>query len=200
MGYENDVQEKKENPEKIDISLLKFFWQANNRLSGNEGTIPRFLRSVDVLKNFTDDQLRILSKYLHYRTFTEGETIFAQGEIGIGFYFIFSGSVRILFGDESVPQKNAEFKICLERYNCFGELALLQKGSLRSATAQADEPCELVGIFKPDLDEMINQHPVVAARLLQSVAVVVTNRLFNTTREVKNLKHRLSQFEKKESV
>lgn len=200
MSFEQDVQVKKENPEKIDISLLKFFWQANNRLSGNEGTIPRFLRNVDVLKNFTDDQLRILSKYLHYRTFTEGEKVFEQGEVGIGFYFIYSGSVRILFEDESQPEKGAEFKICLERYNCFGELALLQKGSVRSATAQADEPCELVGIFKPDLDEMINQHPVVAARLLQSIAVVVTQRLFNTTREVKNLKQRLCQLEKKEVV
>ncbi len=200
MSFEQDVQVKKENPEKIDISLLKFFWQANNRLSGNEGTIPRFLRNVDVLKNFTDDQLRILSKYLHYRTFTEGEKIFEQGEVGIGFYFIYSGSIRILFEDENQPEKGAEFKICLERYNCFGELALLQKGSIRSATAQADEPCELVGIFKPDLDEMINQHPVVAARLLQSIAVVVTQRLFNTTREVKNLKQRLCQLEKKEVV
>lgn len=200
MSFENEIEAKKVVPEKMDISLLKFFWQANSRLSGNESSIPRFLRNIDVLKNFTDDQLRILSKYLHYRTFAENEKIFEQGDVGIGFYFIYSGSVKILFEDESQPEKGAEFKICLERYQCFGELALLQKGSVRSATAEANEPCELVGIFKPDLDEMINQHPIVAARLLQSIAVVVTQRLFNTTREVKNLKHRLLQLEKKEDA
>lgn len=200
MSFEQNIQTKKETPEKVNISLLKFFWQANNRLSGNEDTIPRFLRNVDVLKNFTDEQLRILSKYLHYRTFTEGEKVFSQGEIGIGFYFIYSGTVKLVLEDEEHADKNAEYKITLERYNCFGELALLQKGSVRSATARADEPCELVGIFKPDLDEMIDQHPVIAARLLQSVAVVVTNRLFNITRELKNVKLRLGQFEKKEAV
>lgn len=200
MSFEKDIHDEKIHPEKVDISLLKFFWQANSRLSGNEDTIPRFLRNVDVLKNFTDNELRILSRYLHYRTFTEGETIFSQGDAGIGFYFIFSGSVRILFEDELHPEKGSEFKICLERYSCFGELALLQKGSVRSATAQADEPCELIGIFKPDLDEMINQHPVIAARLLQSIGVVVTNRLFNTTREVKNLKYQLGKLQKTEGV
>lgn len=200
MSFENDVNENKTTPEKLDISILKFFWQANSRLAGNEDTIPRFLRNVDVLKNFTDYELRILSRYLHYRTFTEGENIFTQGDAGIGFYFIYSGSVRLLFEDFESGKTHSDFKLCLERYNCFGELALLQKGSIRSATAQADEACELVGIFKPDLDEMINQHPVVAARLLQSVGVVVTNRLFSTTREVKNLKIKLAKFENKEGV
>ncbi len=200
MSFESDVNDKKNTPEKVDISILKFFWQANSRLSGNEDTIPRFLRNVDVLKNFTDNELRILSRYLHYRTFTEGENIFSQGDAGIGFYFIYSGSVRLLFEDFETEKKDSDFKLCLERYNCFGELALLQKGSIRSATAQADEPCELVGIFKPDLDEMINQHPVVAARLLQSIGVVVTNRLFATTREVKNLKIKLGKYENKEGV
>ena len=79
----------------------------------------------------------------------------------------------------------------LEKGNYFGEIALLQKRSTRSASAVAHEPLTLIGIFQPDLEEIIIKDPLVAARLLQSVSIILTNRLFSITREVRGLKHKI---------
>ena len=59
-GYENKESFEKEvssNPDvapKLDIPILKYFWQANPLFSSNRNSIPRFLRRVKALENFTD--------------------------------------------------------------------------------------------------------------------------------------------------
>src|SRR3989338_3097615 len=80
---------------KIDISLLKYLWQAGPFNFSKEDSIPRFLRKIRVLKNFSDSELYVLSKYLNERNFQHGEVVFKQGDIGIGFYLIFSGHIEI---------------------------------------------------------------------------------------------------------
>ena len=67
---------------------------------------------------------------------------------------------------------------------------------MRSATAVSKESCQLLGLFKPDLTEMIEHHPIVAAKLLQAVSMIIAYRLTDITREVKILKYKLTQLEK----
>lgn len=205
-SYENDMEEKlkggKDTSDKLEISLLKFFWQAGPFTSSKSHSVPKFLRKISVLKDFTDNELRILTKYLHYRNFSGGEIVFNQGDLGIGFYFIYRGQVDIIVERDSfqsspdMEEVKGRHVISLDRFDYFGELALLQDNSVRNATAVANDVTELLGIFKPDLDHLINEHPVVATKLLQSISVIVANRLFSLTREVRLLKDKITKLEK----
>lgn len=196
VSFEKEAREKKQKgeklAEKIDISVVKYFWQASP-LTRREQTIPKFLRKVDVLKDFTDNELRLLSKYLHLRKFSEDEVIFDHKDFGIGFYFIYQGTVEISVLDD--PNKDSEntLLLSLEKYDYFGELALLQDKSDRNARAIASDNCELIGIFKPDLEELIDEQPVVATKLLQSVSVILANRIHFLTNQIKDLKLKLSK-------
>ena len=200
-SYEQDRQAQGADAreKKIDFSLLKYFWQAGPLNFSKQDSIPRFLRKIKVLKNFSDGELFILSKYLNERNFRRGEVIFQQGDIGIGFYLIFSGQVEISVDDNKfdIDENIAKgrYSLNLERYDFFGELALLQENAIRNATAIAKEDCILFGIFRPDLDDLILQYPVVAARLLQSVSMIIANRLFFLTQEVRFLKTKLENKE-----
>ena len=78
--------------------------------------------------------------------------------------------------------------VTLDRGYIFGELALLQENATRTATVVAKENCELLGFFKPDLEELINNHPAVGARLLQSISIVLAGRLSSIASEMKILK------------
>ena len=205
-SYENDAWEAKrerhELPTKLDISTLKYFWQLNPLIKSNKYSIPRFLRKLNVLSNFTDFELQILIRYLHHRTFAPEEVIFRQNEEGIGFYFLYSGQVDIYVQTDDPCEDGPEVAamkrhvVTLERGEYFGELALLQEKSLRSADCVAKNVVELLGLFKPDMEEMIDQHPVVAAKLLQSISMIIANRLYSITREVGELKYKICQLEK----
>lgn len=197
-SYEEEIVDNissgKGLPGKLDISTVKYFWQASPLTRGGDSLIPKFLRSIRVLENFTDNELRILSKSLHLRTFDDGETVFKQGDLGVGFYLILSGHVDIVV--ESDNSEEEKFIITLEKGDYFGELALLQNRSIRNATVVSRETTELLGIFKPDMEELISSEPVVATKILQSVSTIVANRLFSITQEVKRLKHKIAMFER----
>ena len=202
-SYESD---KQQNPnrfdeDKINISLVKYFWQANPFTSSKENTIPKFLKKIDVLKNFSENELRILANSMHFRRFSEKEVIFRQNDVGIGFYFIYSGRVDVIIAGEGQEdgdndQKLGTYLLSLGRSAYFGELALLQENSLRNATVIAREPTELLGIFKPDIENLIQTNPAVVAKLLQSISLIVSQRLTSMTREIRELKFRIAELEK----
>ncbi len=205
MSYEADVKRRiKEGNKvdgKLDFSIVKYFWQSNPLSYRKSQTIPKFLRKIFVLKNFTDIELRRLANAMHFRTFSDGDVIFDQNDKGMGFYFIFTGMVDIIVEsdigrDLSKKEKpSADYILSLEKFDYFGELALLQEDSIRNATVIARERCELLGIFKPDLENLIHEHPIVATKLLQSVSLIISNRLFSITNEVRELKYKLAQME-----
>jgi CRP-like cAMP-binding protein len=199
-SYEKEIKEaganKLELTKKIDFSMMKYLWMANPLSGARKNSIPKFLRNVELLKHFSDNELRILAKYLHNRKFSEGEVVFRAGEIGIGFYFIFSGTIE-LSHDELESEINSEKFLVLEEFSYFGEMALLQEGNQRTATALARNKCELVGIFKPDLDNLIIRHPVIAAKLIQSISIALADRLYFLTSEASKMYKRIKQLETK---
>ncbi len=199
-SYESEIKEaganKLEITKKIDFSMMKYLWLANPLSGARKDSIPKFLRNVELLKNFSDNELRLLAKYMHNRKFSEGEVVFRAGEIGIGFYFIFSGMIELSHEDIDVEISSEKFLV-LEEFSYFGELALLQEGNKRTATALARNKCELVGIFKPDLDNLIVRHPVLAAKLIQSISIALADRLYFVTSEASKMYKRIKQLEEK---
>lgn len=221
MTYEEQIgkyyKDGEEIPGKLNISVLKYFWQRSALSGAGKNTIPNFLRGIDVLKEFSDNELRIFSQRLHMRTFSPGEVVFKQDDVGFGFYFIFSGHIDILIrrmdmkdNPQSEDVVSADTVLAasdnqgdqlilvtsLEKGDYFGELALLQEQSLRSAYAVAKVSCTLYGLFKPDLEDLINYHPVIGAKLLQTVSHIVANRHSAITNEIQALKYKIFQMEK----
>lgn len=199
-SYENEIEKNGRvvDSKRIDLGVMKYLWMANPLSRVRKDSIPRFLRNVELLKHFSDNELRILAKFMHSRKFSEKETIFNEGDIGIGFYFIFSGVVELSQKHQS-NEYNLEF-LKLEEFSYFGEMALLQDGTQRTATAMAKLPCELVGIFKPDLEHMIEHYPVIAAKLIQSISLALADRLYFLTEEAAKMSRKIEKLQAKLDV
>jgi CRP-like cAMP-binding protein len=199
-SFENEIKKAGEKTtsllKKIDFSMMKYLWLANPLKGARRDSIPRFLRNIELLKNFSDNELRILSKFMHSRKFAEKESIFRQGEMGIGFYFIYSGNVEMKYAESSIESEQKNF-LMLEEFNYFGELALLQENTPRTASAIAHNQCELIGIFKPDLDHLILHQPVIAAKLIQSISIAIADRLYYFTQEATKVYKKLKALEQK---
>lgn len=200
MGsYEVEVKEKHKNGEnvdgKVDVTFIKYFCQ-NLPSMGKKENLPHFFKKVSLLNTFTDTELWHLSKFLHRRSFGVDEIIFKQGDSGYGFYFIFEGAVKVFTEiDGKGSTSYGDFIIQLEKYQYFGEMGLLEEFNRRSATVIAAEKTVLLGIFKPDLEDLIENYPVVGAKFLREISLVMATRMGQMSEELIKLKKRNTELE-----
>lgn len=112
--------------------------------------------------------IRPITKALSLRHYSADEIIFKTGEIGIGAALIVNGRVSIQASDHKLAT--------LERGDIFGEVALATDET-RTADAIAEKPSALVFFMKQDLDDLIKQHPVTAAKFAVNLAKMLAIRL-----------------------
>jgi CRP-like cAMP-binding protein len=95
-------------------------------------------------------------------TYSAGERIFAQGELGTEMFIIQEGEVQIIkhINDESHVLSN------LERGDFFGEMALLEN-TARTADAVAVSDVKVLIINGSRFDEMLRKNPEIAVRIIR---------------------------------
>lgn len=197
MSYEKDVMDKlsrgEPSPDRLDISILKYLWDASP-ISFKE-SYHDFFKKITVLNSFSDNEVRLFTKFLHRRDFTTNELIFKQGDSGYGFYFIYSGAVNIYANHNPQSEEQGDFVIRLEKHQYFGEMGLLEEFNRRSATVVAAENTVLLGIFRPDLERMLEVYPVLGAKFLRETALIMANRMGQLTRELIAMKKKVREME-----
>jgi CRP-like cAMP-binding protein len=76
-------------------------------------------------------------------------------------------------------------------------MGLLEDFNRRSATVVAHENTVLLGIFKPDLENMLEIYPVIGAKFLRETALIMANRMGQLTKEIMALKRKLKEVEQR---
>jgi CRP/FNR family cyclic AMP-dependent transcriptional regulator len=204
-SYESQMKEKQGtdsfNESRLQIPILKYFWQASPLSGSKKSSIHNFLSQISVLNHFSDYEIRLFSQFLHERHFAPGEIIFKEGDGSFGFYLIFSGNIDIYAkraNEETTDQVNKQAMIniaSLSKLDYFGELSLLETNTRRNATCVAKDNVTLLAFFKPDLDELIEKYPVVAAKLLQAVSMIVAQRFNSVANQLKITRDKLQKLE-----
>jgi CRP/FNR family cyclic AMP-dependent transcriptional regulator len=200
MSYEKELMDKVQKgeilPDKLDIPILKYLWDASPLGFGAKENIRSFFKKISILNSFSDNEIRLFTKFLHRREFIANEVIFRQGDSGYGFYFIYDGSVNIYANHlNNNIEERGDLIIRLDRRQYFGEMGLLEDFNRRSATVIANENTVLLGIFKPDLEKMLEFYPVLGAKFLRETALIMANRMGQLTREVMSLKKKIKELE-----
>jgi CRP/FNR family cyclic AMP-dependent transcriptional regulator len=158
-------------------------WSNIFRSKRKKESLADILHHIPVFSELTPMELRVLEKVVHMRNYRSDETIFVETEPGAGMYVIQNGRVNVLLNHKSgSPIILAE----LEKGDFFGEMALLGD-SARSATAIAQEPCELIGFFHPDLIEILNLHPRIGAKISLGLARTLAERLRYTSEQLREI-------------
>jgi CRP-like cAMP-binding protein len=192
MSYENEIKATASRgeslPHKLDIGILRYLWQAGPFTLNRDESIPRFLTKVNVLKEFSDNELRVFTKYLHQRKFKKGEVIFNQGDVGYGFYFVLSGKIEIIY-HSGLEGNVLDHRIAtLDKFQYFGEMGLLEEFNRRDASAICGEDAVLLGLFKPDLEELLDQNPVVGAKFMREISLILAQRVSILMNEIASLR------------
>lgn len=132
---------------------------------------PEILRIIDtlsdvpLLEDLSAASRRHLAHSVHYRTFRTDETIYYQGDPGLGLYIIERGTVELCVGEDDERER-----ICLVNdHECFGLYSLLGEFS-RLETAEARSETRLLGFFRPDFRTLVKRHPHTGLVILGTLA------------------------------
>jgi CRP-like cAMP-binding protein len=119
------------------------------------------LKDVPLFASLTRDQLETLSRSFRERTFPAGSEVTTEGQSGVGFFVIESGSATVSVGGEA--------RRTLGAGDYFGELALIddQPGS---ATIVADSDLHCWGLTSWEFRPLVEQNASIAWSMLQTLA------------------------------
>lgn len=135
----------------------------------------RILGEIPIFHKLKPAELKEIERIVHVREYSAGEYIFREGDVGAGLFVIAEGNVEILVeqsDDESASNRLA----VLGKSDFFGELSLLDD-ERRSASCKATEPSVLIGLFRPDLLDLIERNPRLGSKVLMNIALVIGERL-----------------------
>jgi CRP-like cAMP-binding protein len=114
-------------------------------------SVEETLANVELFSQMPRKDLARLAKLAVAKHYKAGDTIVKEGELGVAFYVIGSGSVEVVKGagtpGEIILAKNGPGET-----GFFGEMALFADNQPRSATIRAAADCDLLVITKWDFN------------------------------------------------
>jgi len=166
------------------------FWSnIFRRRDKEEADIFDMLKKVPIFQDLGRREFNKIESILHRRNWNADEGIINEGDPGVGMYIIVAGEVRITqVGEDGVQQQLAT----LTGGDFFGEQALLDE-SPRTASAYANEPCRIIGFFRPDLLELIESNPRLGLKIVMRLSQMISVRLRHTNRLLKEARMRGKQ-------
>ena len=136
-----------------------------------------FLVGNTYFSNHSRDDLLLFSENLDVVSFSEGDTLFAEGESDFNWYLIIDGEVSI--SRESLhgpPHTLAE----LGSGEAFGEMALLEK-TPRMASAVAVTEVRVLQLTSESFDKLLKNRDSVAVGMVREMAIAQCQRLREIT-------------------
>ena len=118
------------------------------------------LASVPLLERLPARVRRRLAEIGKHRRYAPGDTIVREGESGIAFYIMLSGSARVEQRGETIGE--------LATGDFFGELALIEEHP-RTASVVAVEETECLGLVRWEFSALIDEHPEVAVPIMHTL-------------------------------
>ncbi|MCB0362681.1 MAG: cyclic nucleotide-binding domain-containing protein [Bdellovibrionales bacterium] len=173
--------------------MVNTLWDNIFRRGERENDLVQVLSRNILFESLSTRELVFLKDLVHVRSFHPGETIFRQGEIGIGMYILVSGNVDIFIEDlqQIEGEPTSVLVTSLGPGDFFGELSLVEDKGRRTATAIARDQTKLVGFFKPDLIDISERNPSTGVHILMRLGEVLGRRLKETSEKVTLLRREI---------
>jgi CRP-like cAMP-binding protein len=179
-------------------TMGKYLWKNYFKHATKEKEINAILKENILFQDLTKKQLKFVANIVHLRKYRQNETVFSQGEIGVGMYIIVKGMVEITVEDNQTQKGTNREEVLITKLgpgDFFGELSLVEEDGRRSATATATNETALIGFFKPDLLEILERNPNAGVKITLRLGEVLGCRLRETNDRVSVLEDRLKQFQ-----
>lgn len=171
--------------------MTTYAWKNLFRKDSKEKSVLETLQQTHIFGSLNKRELHLVLQTIHVRNYAAGETVFSQGELGIGMYIVLKGKVDVFARTQSA---NDESHLVAQLFegDFFGELSLVENQGRRTATALAAVETSLIGFFKPDLMEILERQPQTGSKIVLRLAEVLGRRLKETSLRLTELKQEVA--------
>ena len=137
------------------------------------------LQSVPIFSDLSPSDLNKIAERMVLRTFTKGQMILLEDDLGQTFFVIAGGSVKIT----RLSDDGREVILAmLGESDFFGEMSLLD-GAGRSANVVALEAAEVLTLARNDFLEILQEYPKISISLLEEL----TQRIRKSDQQIESL-------------
>ena len=124
----------------------------------NEESVIEMLQKTPLWSALSKQDLKLVAKLSHERSFQIGQAIVTKGEAGVGFYLILEGAVEVRSGGKSLSK--------LGPGQFFGEMSIIDNQP-RSADVIAIENSRVLILSAWSFKTLISDNPKIALKMMQ---------------------------------
>ncbi len=155
------------------------------------GELYEVMSRVPVFQDLSRREFERVREFLHPRTYSAEEAIVREGDPGVGMYVILSGEVAVLQEEaDGAAVEVATFGAG----DFFGDQVLLDE-SPRTASAVARQPTRVVGLYRPELLQLVESHPRIGLKVVMQLSRMAAVRLRQTNRLLREARQRVRRLE-----
>lgn len=143
------------------IAVRKKAEKLRSQVAPPERPAPRPVPPGPLFELLSSEEREALAERLELEEYGEGDLVISEGERGTSMYVIVSGAVNVY---TSGPRGRAVLLARLGEGDFFGEVSVLS-GKPRTATITASEPATLLRLDRPQLEQLVEEHPRIRAIL-----------------------------------
>lgn len=139
------------------------------------------LDQIDFFEGLPAEEMEALEKVLTRRDFKRAQMLCREGDAGDRMWLIVKGSVSVRITTDAGEERRIAG---LGRGTTVGEMALVESVP-RSATIVADDDVVCYELSRGGFDMLLNDHPMLASRILGNLARELTRRLRRTSQDLR---------------
>jgi len=144
--------------------------------------IHNFLNQFSFFDGLTNDELEIVSKYIHIMEIEPGKILFKEGDQGDCIYFIVDGELDVIKESVSGNRVGIDKVVItkLSKGRSIGEMSIIDNIP-RSATVKARTETALVKLTSNGFDSICKEHPKIGVTILKGIFRLLSVNLRKTS-------------------
>lgn len=149
----------------------------------------KLIRQIPLFSALPEEETRYLAENLRQDEFPEGAVLFREGDLGDRFSIILEGQVEII---KELGSGKEWLLSVIGPGDFLGEMSLLYRDRLRTASARARSPVRLLEMNHADFESILRRRPELAMLLLQEVSIRLRRSQDATIRDLQDMNRQLA--------
>ena len=149
---------------------------------------------MPIFHGLSEEELRAVQNYMDTAVFHAGESIIKDGEKGDTMYLLLEGEVEVSkrltlkVSQGDFDERDKQFiRLNADSHSFFGEMALFEEDSIRSASVTATEESKLAVINKNDFNKLCESDFKIGCIILHNIIRVLSSRLNKANQDILKL-------------